>query len=185
MSQDGRLVLVHQPSTNRFGLADAAGKLKWTYEIARSSPDSIVASTGAFAGQTVTVAELPLLGAGLQGASVLLVRGPRRVLFRFPPSSYVPQQVELPAVQDVEEYTFLSPDGTVAAIIRDAEAADGSGKRRLQVTLFADSGALLGELDLPEWRFPHRLPLRAEFSNPAKYMAISAGPDLYFIEVTR
>ena len=171
--------------TTTLALAGRDGDLKWTYAVPKSWSASIVPSTGGVPGQPVPVTESPLLGAGPEGTSVVLVRGPRRVLFRFPPNSYSPKEIELPAVEDGMEQTFLSHDGTAVAVIRTPRTDDAVSGRKLQIGLFAESAALLGELDLGEWRNAWRRPLSAEFSNPTKHLAISAGPDLYFIEVTR
>jgi hypothetical protein len=115
---------------------------------------------------------------------VVLVRGPRRVLFRFPPGSYSPEQIELPTVQDAGEATFLSPDGTLVAVARTLSLSDGTQGRRLRLSFLDQSGSFLGELNLGEWPNPWRRPLAVAFSNPAKYVAVAAGPNLYFIEVS-
>jgi hypothetical protein len=185
MSPDGQLLALY--SSHRVALIDRAGRLKWEYKFPSDWSASFVESTGPNAGQRASFMSAPAIGRGPHGTSVLVERGARRVLFRFPPSSHKPEQVELRRFKEPYEDTFLSPDGTVVAFIRTERPAGASGNHLPRVTLVAASGALLGELDLPRLPSPvgpHGF-LNVAFSTPAKYLAISSGPQLYFVGVTR
>jgi hypothetical protein len=186
VSPDGKVLLAYDSDVTRLAFLDKAGRLKWSYKFPADWSPYVVPSTGASAGQRVSVIHEPAVGAGPQGTSVLVVRGTRRVLFRFRGSSYIPKQVELPGVDQLPGYEYLSPDGTVIAVVARMASRETSGKRRQPVTLLSASGAVLGEVDLPRLPSPGQPTgfSQVAFSNPAKYLAMASGPDLYFMGIT-